>query len=61
MSGGPVRPCLGLEVDTRAEAWRCCTLFAFDSRAEELAVSIQDGSIHLQRGSARLIVTSRWG
>ena len=59
MSGGPTRPCLRLEVDTRAESWRCCTLFAFDSRAEELAVSIAADGIRLKRGSATLTVPPR--
>lgn len=61
LSGGRVRPCLRLEVDACAETWYCCTLFAFASRAEDLALACQAGSIRLQRGASRLTVAARLG
>jgi len=59
MSGGPVQPCLRLEVEVYAAQWRCCTFFSFDSLADAIAVEMADGGIRLQRGTAQLVVTAR--
>ena len=61
MSGGPVQPCLRLEIDVRAASWRCATLFAFDTQAEALAVDPAEGVIRLRRRAAQLAVPARLG
>lgn len=59
MSGGPVDPCLRLEVGTHADAWLCTTVFAFDRQAGDLTVARQDGTIVLRHGTATLRVAAR--